>query len=168
MKRKVYGHLFFKEIKVEIIVGKKVLKHTYRADPGRMFGENEVDKTIENVAKYCEEKMPRIEFRMVELLPNFFKFIAVSERVFKPLVLKEEDHEAVEGSPDERNSEGGVPEEERPPYSDVSPVLAADVEPDHDDAGGIADASSSDSGSEQLDHRGTEGADDLRAVRSDA
>ncbi len=71
----LFGQCYFR-----IIVGKREFKHAFKAGIGKRYTVADCEQMLENVVNYCEEKLPTIEFRMVQVLPNQFNLIAIGKR----------------------------------------------------------------------------------------
>ena len=61
----------------KIIVGKREFSHSFKPGRGKRYTTEDCEQMLENVVKYCDEKLPTLEFRMVQILPNKFNLIAV-------------------------------------------------------------------------------------------
>ena len=80
MKRDKSGNKLFKRIHVKVIVGEKVYNHDYRAPAGYFYNHENIEDAREKMVDYIDEKFPHVEFRMVDIGPNAFNFIAGGAR----------------------------------------------------------------------------------------
>lgn len=108
----------YKDCAFKIVVGKKEFFHAFRAEPGKAYVAEDCEQMLENVVKYCDEKLPTLEFRMVQLAVNRFNLIAVGvkprkgttdgiENDWEKAVLKAADQAVAKGTLDPREPEHG-------------------------------------------------------------
>ena len=69
----LWHRIFFK-----VIIGEKSIPINFVAPPGRAYSERQIDMEVERVVDYIDQKFPKLEFKMVQILPNRFNFVAVN------------------------------------------------------------------------------------------
>jgi hypothetical protein len=70
------GEKLYSDMRVSVIMpGQKDIVWKHHAKPGMGWRADDINETLEKVADSVEKQYPSIEFRLVELAPNEFKFI---------------------------------------------------------------------------------------------
>jgi hypothetical protein len=76
MKRSVSGERLWREMRVTVVLpGQKDVVWRNHAKPKHGWSKADLDGMLDKVADSVEQRYPSIEFRLVELAPNDFKFI---------------------------------------------------------------------------------------------
>jgi len=116
------GDPIYKHIEFKVFVGGKIFPIKFTANPGKMFNQANIDHELERVAAYIEEKFPNLEFRMVELLPNRFNFIAVGQRGKVKDESTQDNRETANNTEDVASVDGGGQKSERSSERDICPA----------------------------------------------
>ena len=70
------GEKLYRNMTVRVIMpGQKDVTWRARAKPGTGYGSEQLDEMLEHAVKRADQMFPSVEFRLVELAPNDFKFI---------------------------------------------------------------------------------------------
>jgi hypothetical protein len=79
------GEILSKRMFFKVIIGEKVIPFEYVAKGhAQGFPPEAIEKQLEAVIEHIDKSFPKLEFRMVKLLPNRFSFICIGKREEKP------------------------------------------------------------------------------------
>lgn len=107
MRRDKQGRSLFKRVHIYVEMPGKTRPdyHRFVAPPGKFFHSGGIDEILEHMAELVEKRLPMLEFRLVELASNEFKFILVGLKDYPTLVVK-----PAEGTPLGTNPSAETPQ----------------------------------------------------------
>jgi hypothetical protein len=74
------GEYLHKSALFKVFVGGKIFKFPFRAPANQAYSEENILSLEERVINYIDEKLPRLEFRRVQVGPNAVNFIAIGTK----------------------------------------------------------------------------------------
>ena len=81
MKRSAQGEQLWKDMRVTVCLpGQKDIVWRHHTEPGKGWRAEDLEAMLAKVADSVEQKYPTIEFRLVELAANNYKFVYRGKR----------------------------------------------------------------------------------------